>query len=95
MIYLIIISIVTLVGITAIFVSNNSSHEKDININNEKLDKMFEFLRDDIVVLNVQVKELEKEIDAIKQIQFTNGKRIETLENQLNQLRTGSNSRFY
>lgn len=95
MIYLIIISIVTLVGITAIFVSTNSSHEKDINITTQKLDKMFEFLRDDIVALNVQVKELEKEIDIIKQIQFTNSKRIEVLENQINQLRSGTNSRFY
>jgi predicted nuclease with TOPRIM domain len=95
MIYLIIISSLVLLGSIAIFVSVNSNHKKEININNQRLDKMFEFLRDDIAKVNIQVKELKQEIEAIKQIQLTNSKRIEALENQIAQLRSGTNSRFY
>jgi phage shock protein A len=56
---------------------------------------MFEFLRDDIARVTLQVKELKQEIEVVKQIQLANSKRIEALENQINQLRSGSNSRFY
>jgi predicted nuclease with TOPRIM domain len=84
-----------MLGSIAIFVSVNSNHQKEININNQRLDKMFEFLRDDIAKVNIQVKELKQEIEAIKQIQLTNSKRIEALENQIAQLRSGTNSRFY
>jgi uncharacterized membrane protein len=95
MIYSIIIFSVVILGSIAIFVSVNSNHKKEININNQRLDKMFEFLRDDIAKVNIQVKELKQEIEAIKQIQLTNSKRIEALENQIAQLRSGTNSRFY
>jgi len=95
MIYLIIIFSLIMLGSIAIFVSVNSNHQKEININNQRLDKMFEFLRDDIAKVNIQVKELKQEIEAIKQIQLTNSKRIEALENQIAQLRSGTNSRFY
>jgi uncharacterized membrane protein len=95
MIYSIIIFSVVILGSIAIFVSVNSNHQKEININNQRLDKMFEFLRDDIAKVNIQVKELKQEIEAIKQIQLTNSKRIEALENQIAQLRSGTNSRFY
>ena len=56
---------------------------------------MFEFLRDDIARVTLQVKEIKQEIETIKQMQFTNRKKIETLENQVAQLRSGTNSRFY
>jgi len=69
--------------------------QKEININNQRLDKMFEFLRDDIARVTIQVKEIKQEIEAVKQIQLTNSKRIEALENQIAQLRSGTNSRFY
>ena len=95
MIYSIIIFSVVMLGSIAIFVSVNSNHKKEIHINNEKLDKMFEFLRDDIARVTLQVKELKQEIETIKQMQFTNRKKIETLENQVAQLRSGTNSRFY
>lgn len=95
MIYSIIIFSVVMLGSIAIFVSVNSNHKKEIHINNEKLDKMFEFLRDDIARVTLQVKEIKQEIETIKQMQFTNRKKIETLENQVAQLRSGTNSRFY
>jgi peptidoglycan hydrolase CwlO-like protein len=95
MIYLIIISSLVLLGSIAVFVSVNSNHSKEININNQRLDKMFEFLRDDIAKVNIQVKELKQEIEAVQQMQLANSKRIEALENQIAQLRTGANSRFY
>ena len=95
MIYSIIIFSVVMLGSIAIFVSVNSNNKKEIHINNEKLDKMFEFLRDDIARVTLQVKELKQEIEVVKQIQLANSKRIEALENQINQLRSGSNSRFY
>jgi predicted nuclease with TOPRIM domain len=93
--YLIIISSVVILGSIAIFVAVNSNHQKEININNQRLDKMFEFLRDDIARVTLQVKELKQEIEAVEQMQLANSKRIEALENQINQLRSGSNSRFY
>lgn len=95
MMYLIIISSVVLLGSIAIFVAVNSNHQKEININNQRLDKMFEFLRDDIAKVNIQIKELKQKIEVVQQMQLTNSKRIEALENQINQLRTGTNSRFY
>jgi peptidoglycan hydrolase CwlO-like protein len=95
MIYSIIIFSVVILGSIAIFVSVNSNHQKEININNQRLDKMFEFLRDDIAKVNLQVKELKQEIEAVQQMQLTNSKRIEALENQIAQLRSGTNSRFY
>ena len=95
MIYSIIIFSAVMLGSIAIFVSVNSNHKKEIHINNEKLDKMFEFLRDDIARVTLQVKELKQEIEVVKQIQLANSKRIEALENQINQLRSGTNSRFY
>jgi predicted nuclease with TOPRIM domain len=95
MIYSIIIFSVVILGSIAIFVSVNSNHQKEININNQRLDKMFEFLRDDIARVTIQVKEIKQEIEAVKQIQLTNSKRIEALENQIAQLRSGTNSRFY
>ena len=95
MIYSVIIFSVVILGSIAIFVAVNSNHKKEIHINNEKLDKMFEFLRDDIARVTLQVKELKQEIEVVKQIQLANSKRIEALENQINQLRSGTNSRFY
>jgi Holliday junction resolvase len=95
MIYSIIIFSVVILGSIAIFVSVNSNHKKEIHINNEKLDKMFEFLRDDIARVTIQVKEIKQEIEIVKQMQFTNRKKIEALENQVAQLRSGTNSRFY
>jgi predicted nuclease with TOPRIM domain len=95
MIYSIIIFSIVILGSIAIFVSVNSNHQKEININNQRLDKMFEFLRDDIARVTIQVKEIKQEIEAVKQIQLTNSKRIEALENQIAQLRSGTNSRFY
>ena len=95
MIYSIIIFSVVILGSIAIFVAVNSNHQKEININNQRLDKMFEFLRDDIARITIQVKELKQEIEAVEQMQLANSKRIEALENQINQLRSGSNSRFY
>jgi hypothetical protein len=95
MIYSIIIFSVVILGSIAIFVSVNSNHQKEININNQRLDKMFEFLRDDIAKVNIQVKELKQEIEAVQQIQLANSKRIEALEKQIAQLRSGTNSRFY
>jgi predicted nuclease with TOPRIM domain len=95
MIYSVIIFSVVILGSIAIFVAVNSNHQKEININNQRLDKMFEFLRDDIARVTLQVKELKQEIEAVEQIQLANSKRIEALENQINQLRSGSNSRFY
>ena len=95
MIYSIIIFSVVILGSIAIFVAVNSNHQKEININNQRLDKMFEFLRDDIAKVNIQIKELKQEIEAVEQMQLANSKRIEALENQINQLRSGSNSRFY
>ena len=95
MIYSIIIFSVVILGSIAIFVSVNSNHQKEININNQRLDKMFEFLRDDIAKVNLQVKELKQEIEAVQQMQLANSKRIEALENQIAQLRSGTNSRFY
>jgi len=95
MIYLIIIFSVVILGSIAVFVSVNSNHKKEININNQKLDKMFEFLRDDIARITLQVKEVKQEIEVVKQIQLANSKRIEALENQISQLRSGTNSRFY
>jgi len=95
MIYLIIIFSLIMLGSIAIFVSVSSTHKKEIHINNEKLDKMFEFLRDDIARVTIQVKEIKQEIEIVKQMQFTNRKKIEALENQVAQLRSGTNSRFY
>lgn len=95
MIYSVIIFSVVILGSIAIFVAVNSNHQKEININNQRLDKMFEFLRDDIARVTLQVKELKQEIEAVEQMQLANSKRIEALENQINQLRSGSNSRFY
>jgi predicted nuclease with TOPRIM domain len=95
MIYSIIIFSVVILGSIAIFVAVNSNHQKEINISNQRLDKMFEFLRDDIARITTQVKELKQEIEAVEQMQLANSKRIEALENQINQLRSGSNSRFY
>jgi peptidoglycan hydrolase CwlO-like protein len=95
MVYSIIISSLVLLGSVAIFVSVNSNHDKEIHINNQRLDKMFEFLRDDIAKVNIQIKDLKQEIEAVQQMQLANSKRIEALENQIAQLRTGTNSRFY
>jgi peptidoglycan hydrolase CwlO-like protein len=95
MIYSVIIFSIVILGSIAIFVAVNSNHQKEININNQRLDKMFEFLRDDIARVTLQVKELKQEIKAVEQMQLANSKRIEALENQINQLRSGSNSRFY
>ena len=86
---------ILIVGVVIVFVSVNSNHEKEIHVSNEKLDKMFEFLRDDIAKLNIKLKDIKQEIETLQQIQVANNKRIEKLENEVNQLRTGSNSRFY
>jgi predicted nuclease with TOPRIM domain len=95
MIYAFISLAVITVGAIAVFVGVNSNHNKEIHVNNERLDKMFEFLRDDIAKVNTRLKNINQEIEALQHIQVANSKRIEKLENEINQLRTGSNSRFY
>jgi len=95
MIYLIIITVVILLVDITYFVVVNSKTKEQIVSTNTKLDQMFNFLRDDVVKINLQVKDLKQEIEVVKQIQLVNSKRIETLENQVNQLRSGTNSRFY
>ena len=86
---------VLIIGSVVVFVTTNSNHEKEIHINNEKLDKMFEFLRSDVVALQKKLKNIEEQINTIQQVQQALSKRIEKLENETSQLRTGSNSRFY
>ena len=95
MIYLIIITLAIILGDITYFVVLNSKTKEQIVSTNTKLDQMFDFLREDIAKANIQVKELKQEIEKLKRIQITNSKRIEALENQVNQLRTGTNSRFY
>jgi len=95
MIYLIIITVVILLVDITYFVVVNSKTKEQIVSTNTKLDQMFNFLRDDVVKINLQVKDLKQEIEVVKQIQLVNSKRIEALENQVNQLRSGTNSRFY
>ena len=95
MIYLIIITVVILLVDITYFIVVNSKTKEQIVSTNTKLDQMFNLLRDDVVKINLQVKDLKQEIEVVKQIQLVNSKRIETLENQVNQLRSGTNSRFY
>lgn len=95
MIYAFVSLAVITVGAIAVFVGVNSNHNKEIHVNNERLDKMFEFLRDDIAKINIKIKNLQEQINTTQQIQQALSKRIEKLENETNQLRTGSNSRFY
>jgi DNA repair exonuclease SbcCD ATPase subunit len=95
MIYLIIITVVILLADITYFIVLNSKTKEQIVSTNTKLDQMFNFLRDDVVKINLQVKDLKQEIEVVKQIQLVNSKRIEALENQVNQLRSGTNSRFY
>ena len=95
MIYLIIITLAIILADITYFIVVNSKTKEQIVSTNTKLDQMFNLLRDDVVKINLQVKDLKQEIEVVKQIQLVNSKRIETLENQVNQLRSGTNSRFY
>ena len=95
MIYAFVSLAVITIGAIAVFVGVSSNHNKQIHINNERLDKMFEFLRLDLVALQKKLKDVEEQINTTQQIQQSLSKRIEKLENETNQLRTGSNSRFY
>jgi DNA repair exonuclease SbcCD ATPase subunit len=95
MIYLIIITLAIILADITYFIVLNSKTKEQIVSTNTKLDQMFDFLRDDVVKINLQVKDLKQEIEVVKQIQLVNSKKIEALENQVNQLRSGTNSRFY
>jgi peptidoglycan hydrolase CwlO-like protein len=102
MIYLIIITVVILlVDITYFIVINSKTKEQIVSINT-KSDQMFEICKNEISLLQNRLNEVQslarstkQEIEVVKQIQLVNSKRIEALENQIAQLRTGTNSRFY
>lgn len=95
MLYLIVVLIILFVGITLIFVSVNSNHSKQIHINNERLDKMFEFLRKDIDRLDIQIDEIKQQISVLNQKTTNIAKDINVLDNITRQLRSGDKSKLY
>jgi peptidoglycan hydrolase CwlO-like protein len=102
MIYLIIITLaIILADITYFIVVNSKTKEQIVSINT-KSDQMFEICKNEISLLQNRLNEVQnlarstkQEIEVVKQIQLVNSKRIEALENQIAQLRSGTNSRFY
>ena len=95
MIYLIIITVVILlVDITYFIVVNSKTKEQIVSINT-KSDQMFEICKNEISLLQNRLNEVQNLARSTKQEMNSISKRIEALENQVNQLRSGTNSRFY
>ena len=102
MIYLIIITLAIILADITYFIVLNSKTKEQIVSTNTKSDQMFEICKNEISLLQNRLNEVQslarstkQEIEVVKQIQLVNSKRIEALENQIAQLRTGTNSRFY
>jgi ABC-type phosphate transport system ATPase subunit len=95
MIYAFISLVVITIGAIAVFVGVNSSHNKEIHINNERLDKMFEFLKKDIDKLKIQTNEIKQQIDVVNQQINNVAKDISILDNITKQLRSGDKSKLY
>ena len=95
MLYLIVILIIILLGISFVFTHVSLKHSKEIHINNERLDKMFEFLKKDIDKLKIQTNEIKQQIGVVNQQINNVAKDISILDNITKQLRSGDKSKLY
>jgi peptidoglycan hydrolase CwlO-like protein len=95
MIYLIIITLAIILADITYFIVLNSKTKEQIVSTNTKLDQMFEICKNEISLLQNRLNEVQNLARSTKQEMNSISKRIEALENQINQLRTGTNSRFY
>jgi peptidoglycan hydrolase CwlO-like protein len=95
MIYLIIITLAIILADITYFIVLNSKTKEQIVSTNTKLDQMFEICKNEISLLQNRLNEVQNLARSTKQEMNSISKRIETLENQVNQLRSGTNSRFY
>lgn len=71
------------------------SMKTDQKKNKILLDGIFDSLRSDIISANKNIKNLNEDIIKLQDIILTNQKRISKLEQEVQQLRSGSNSKFY
>jgi peptidoglycan hydrolase CwlO-like protein len=95
MIYLIIITLAIILADITYFIVLNSKTKEQIVSTNTKLDQMFEICKNEISLLQNRLDEVQNLARSTKQEMNSISKRIEALENQVNQLRSGTNSRFY
>jgi peptidoglycan hydrolase CwlO-like protein len=95
MIYLIIITLAIILADITYFIVLNSKTKEQITSTNTKLDQMFEICKNEISLLQNKLNEVQNLTRSTKQEMNSISKRIEALENQIAQLRTGTNSRFY
>ena len=95
MIYLIIITLAIILADITYFIVLNSKTKEQIVSTNTKLDQMFEICKNEISLLQNRLNEVQNLARNTKQEMNSISKRIEALENQVNQLRSGTNSRFY
>jgi peptidoglycan hydrolase CwlO-like protein len=95
MIYLIIITLAIILADITYFIVLNSKTKEQIVSTNTKLDQMFEICKNEISLLQNRLNEVQNLARSTKQEMNSISKRIEALENQVNQLRSGTNSRFY
>jgi peptidoglycan hydrolase CwlO-like protein len=95
MIYLIIITLAIILADITYFIVLNSKTKAQIVSTNTKLDQMFEICKNEISLLQNRLNEVQNLARSTKQEMNSISKRIEALENQVNQLRSGTNSRFY
>ena len=95
MIYLIIITLAIILADITYFIVLNSKTKEQIVSTNTKLDQMFEICKNEISLLQNKLNEVQNLARSTKQEMNSISKRIEALENQVNQLRSGTNSRFY
>jgi uncharacterized phage infection (PIP) family protein YhgE len=87
--------LVLLIGLAVIFINTYKTFNKELETTKETLDKMFEFLRDDIVATHSHLKEIKDFQSKITEVLKQHSKRIEKMELEIQQLKSGSNSKFY
>jgi predicted PurR-regulated permease PerM len=92
---LLLTSIVIVVGLIVGFILVDANFERQIHVTNERLNKMFEFLKNDISKSQIKIEDLEIKLKLQNQKIEIQSKTIESLENVTRQLRSGSQSKLY
>jgi predicted PurR-regulated permease PerM len=92
---LLLTSIVIVVGLIVGFILVDANFERQIHVTNERLNKMFEFLKNDISKSQIKIEDLEIKLKLQNQKIEIQSKTIESLENVTRQLRSGGQSKLY
>jgi xylose isomerase len=96
MVYLLLLtSIVIVVGLILGFLLIDTNYERQTHVTNERLTKMFEFLKDEITKSQIKIEDLQSKLSQQSKKIETQSIKIENLENIIRQLRSGDKSKLY